>query len=331
MLEKTLGLLTDVAPGTYLPPEQPCYDEAEIQQLGAVLRRLVYSPSELRKRLQDMGVSVIPANWYSEIPLINELEQAPADLASPEFVEGFDPQRLREVLNALMPFSAEFDPPESPPENHPVPDRFYWKGGPFSFSDAMAYYCFVRLLRPRTIVEIGPGWSTFVADAALRANGSGQLICVDPAPQPFLSGIASVARLIDQPVQSLPPEFFNEVLSDGDILFIDSTHTVKHGSDCIHLYLKVLPAIAHHITLHVHDIFLPFSLPLQWMRDRQLYWTEQYLLYAYLLDNRRAEILYGSHYHSRFNREQLNALMRDRYPAGGGSLWFTQQPRPAQP
>jgi hypothetical protein len=268
-------------------------------------------------------VTLVPADFYSEIPLINELERTAAACTSPDFAEGFDRERLGAVLTALMPYSTEFDPPE----NHPIPDRFSWNGGPFSYSDAMAYYCFVRHLRPQTIVEIGSGWSTLVADAALRANDAGRLICIEPAPQPFLSEIPTVARLIDQPVQTLPPAFFSDVLTDGDILFIDSTHTVKHGSDCVHLYLKVLPTIAHDITVHAHDIFLPFPLPLAWMRDLHAHWTEQYLLYAYLLDNPRTRILFGSNYHYQFNPDRLTELMHGRYPAGGGSLWFEQKRR----
>jgi cephalosporin hydroxylase len=150
---------------------------------------------------------------------------------------------LLDLLTVLLPSAEEFDPPFS----HPTPDRFSWTGGPFSHSDAMAYYSFVRHLRPRTIVEIGSGWSTLVADAALRANGSGRIVCVDRYPQPFLANISSVAAVIERPAQELTPVQFNEHLADGDFMFIDSTHTVKHGSDCLHLYLQVLPEIDKHI------------------------------------------------------------------------------------
>ena len=330
MLEKTLALLKDIPPGNPAAPDRPCYDEAEIEQLGYTLRALLYSPFQLRARLEELGVSLVPANFYSEIPTIREIEDAEITSPAP-LARGFDQHRMLDLLTALLAYAAEFDPPRS----HPTPDRFSWTGGPFSHSDAMAYYSFVRHLRPRTIVEIGSGWSTLVADAALRANGSGRIICVDRYPEPFLANIGSVAAVIERPAQELTPAQFNEHLTDGDFVFIDSTHTVKHGSDCLHLYLRVLPEIERGIIVHAHDIFLPFGLPSHWLRDRQIYWTEQYLLYAYLMDNPRTEVLYGSAYHHHHNPEQLKRFMYGRYDAGGGSLWFAQSPRnqrdPPQP
>jgi hypothetical protein len=227
---------------------------------------------------------------------------------------------MSETLEQLMPFSFEFDPPVT----RPVSEGYAWNGGPFSGSDAMAYYCFIRHAKPATVLEVGSGWSTLVADAAIKANGSGRIICIEPYPQPFLEGISNVLEVLRQPVQELDVDFFNSVLSSGDILFIDSTHTVKHGSDCIHLYLKILPAILDDILVHAHDIHLPRTVPLGNLRDLQLYWTEQYLLYAYLLDNRRTKVLFGSAYHSTHSRNRLKDFMHQRYQEGGASLWFAQ-------
>jgi hypothetical protein len=125
--------------------------------------------------------------------------------------------------------------------------------------------------------------------------------------------------------QDVADDFLSGVLSDGDILFIDSTHTVKHDSDCIHIYLRMLPNIESDIHVHVHDIHLPSPLPIEYMRDKQVYWTEQYLLYAYLLNNYRTEVVYGSAYHYERNREQLKAFMHGRWQEGGASLWFRQK------
>ncbi len=77
MLEKTLALLADVKPGTYLPDDVECFDPAEIDALGHVLGRLLYSPSSIRRRLQQkFGVTITRADFYSEIPTIAELEQS---------------------------------------------------------------------------------------------------------------------------------------------------------------------------------------------------------------------------------------------------------------
>jgi hypothetical protein len=41
-----------------------------------------------------------------------------------------------------------------------------------------------------------------------------------------------------------------------------------------------------------------------------------------LLDNPRTQVIFGSVYNHRVNRDQLDHLMRGRNPAGGASLWF---------
>jgi hypothetical protein len=168
----------------------------------------------------------------------------------------------------------------------------------------MAYYCFIRHLKPKRIIEIGAGSSTLVADAACKANGQGEIICVEPFPASFLKDIDSVSSVIECVAQELTPAFFNDRLVDGDILFIDSTHTVKHGSDCLHLYLKMLPRIVPSIFAHVHDVWLPGTRSLGSLRDHQIYWTEEYLMMAYLIDNHRTEVLYGSNYHFLHNRKR---------------------------
>jgi hypothetical protein len=320
MLEKTFALLNDIPAGTYVPEENKCYDDAEIEQLSQILKRLVWAPSQIRKKLQQAGVTIIPCNFYSEIPSIEDIERS-FDAPAQSFDLIFVDSRMKEALAELHRFSHEFDPPRAASGG----GSYSWEGNPFSFSDAMAYYCMIRHHKPATIIEVGAGWSTLVADLALKANGAGEIICIEPFPPEFLRGIGSVKTLIEQPVQDISPAFFNESLRGGDFLFIDSTHTVKHGSDCLHLYLSVLPRLLRSVFIHAHDIRLPATFPLNELRDKHVYWTEQYLLMAYLIDNPRTTVEYGSTYHFLRNRQQLNAFMHGRFHAGGGSLWFSQK------
>jgi predicted O-methyltransferase YrrM len=320
MLEKTLALLQEVAPGSYVPEsERVCYDEAEIGELAGALRKLVWAPSQVRKRLQALGVNITPCNFYSTIPSVAEIEAAFHDKSAPQYDCIFDHAAMTAFLDeTLYPYSYEFDPPVA------GGDGYNWSPRSFSFSDAMAYYCFIRHAKPRTIIEIGAGASTLIAAAACERNGGGRIICIDPVPPDFVRGIDRVSQLVTRPVQEIEPAFFNDLLSDGDIVFIDSTHTVKHGSDCLHLYLNVLPRLRPTVLVHVHDVYLPGTAPEGHLRDWQIYWTEQYLVMAYLIENRRATVLYGSAYHMERNAERLRAFMHGRYEAGGGSLWFRQ-------
>jgi hypothetical protein len=318
VIPKTLALLQNIAPGRHVKPSEPCFDERELAELARILRRLLYSPSELRKRLQAHGVNVSPANFYSEIPMIEDVERTSADMPQQGIYDRiFNPHTMLRWLEELTPFSGEFDPPLDLPENDA---RYRWRCQ-FSFCDAMAYHCFVRRLNPACIVEVGSGYSTLIAQDACDINGSGHIVCIEPFPRPFLPGLKRVT-LVQQPVQEKDVEFFNSRLSDGDILFIDSTHTVKHGSDVLHLYLTILPQIRRNIVVHVHDVHIPRAMPINLLRDKQIYWTEQYLLYAYLLDNPKIEVLFGSSYNFIHNRARLDKFMHGRFQPGGASFWF---------
>ena len=319
MLERTFHLINDLPAGTYVSSDDKRYDEAEIKELAHVLNRLLYAPSQIRARLQDLGVNVVPANFYSEVPSIAEIENPASHSA--DFTEVFDSALMASWLKKLDSYAEEFTPALDPSE----PGEFGWNNSQFSYSDAVAYYCFIRHVKPSRVLEIGSGWSSLVALMALRKNGFGQLTCVDPYPASVLDSVRLKIELIPSRAQDLESNFLSSRLSDGDILFIDSTHTVKHDSDCIHIYLRMLPAIDATVYVHAHDIRLPKPLSVEMMRDSQIYWTEQYLLYAYLLGNARCEVLFSSTYMLQTYPAELTQFMRGSAVAGGGSLWFKQQ------
>ena len=286
-------------------------------------QRLLYAPGAVRQRMEDNGVMLIPANFYSTVPLLRDLDSTFEGVEGsrhPLYHRIFDHAVVARYLQAMDGFADEFDPPVAGDEA--ACTEYFWGNSQFSHGDAMAYYCLVRLLRPRRIVEIGSGFSTLVADAAMRRNGFGEIVCIEPYPRPFLPQIKSVREVVAKPIQVITPEAFAELLAPADILFIDSTHTVKIGSDCLYIYLVLMPSITQALTVHSHDIFLPFGMPIAWSRDLQLHWTEQYLLYAYLLGNSGARVVFGSAYAFEFLRDRSERLMRGRYSAGGGSLWY---------
>jgi hypothetical protein len=293
----------------------------EIRAVAPVLKRLVYGERAARAALEEYGVSVVPVHFYSNTPSIAEIESSfEYEGGQPPYANAalFRPDVMRETLERLIPFAGEFSPPAEGDEERG--ERFFWRNTQFSFSDAMSYYCFIRATRPTTIVEIGGGFSTLVACEAVARNGAGIIHVIDPFPRRFLE--RPDVRLHTTRVQDVGADFLNDLLRDGDILFIDSTHTVKTGSDCLHIYLRLLPAIRRKILVHVHDVFLPFGLPKELLLDQQIYWTEQYLLMALLLDNPKAAVLFGSAWNAHANLPQLEQLMGGRSPAGGGSLWF---------
>ena len=292
----------------------------EFQTLTRLAMKALWGDRQLRRAIQAAQINVIPRNFYSDIPSVEEIERS-FEFSEPNgpynSLKLFKRRRIAEFLDTIAGFAQEFRPPKA--GNPDDPSEFFWENPAFSYSDAMAYYAVIRHARPATIIEVGSGFSTLVALEAVKTNGLGQIICIDPFPPSWLRRLP--IEIIAKPAQTISLEYLNTTLEDGDILFIDSTHTVKAGSDCLHLYLRMLPFIQRNIMVHAHDIYLPFPLPAAHF-DRHIYWTEQYLLLAYLLDNPKIEVLFGSVYNHRFLLGRLNRFMGGKWPSGGASFWF---------
>lgn len=214
---------------------------------------------------------------------------------------------------------------------------FYLINGAFMAIDAQVYYAFVRRYRPQRVVEVGAGWSTRVAAAALarnRAEGAppSRLVAIDPFPPAFLrEPAAGVDELIERKVQDVDLARFTE-LQAGDILFIDSSHVLRSGNDVEREYCEILPRLAPGVLVHVHDISLPKPYPRTYF-DQRLYWNEQYLLQAFLAFNSRFEVLWPGNYlllkhpaavGARFPELQA---MRETYPMSEPtSFWIRVRP-----
>ena len=154
----------------------------------------------------------------------------------------------------------------------------------FSGLDAAVYYSLIRHLQPQRIIEIGGGYSTQIAATALAHNGKGRLTCVEPYPEARLTTETGV-EIIKKRVEEIEVDFFAG-LDTNDILFIDSSHAVKFGSDVCYEFLEVLPRLNPGVWIHVHDIFFPHDYPAEWLLDRRLALNEQYLLEAFLAFNK---------------------------------------------
>jgi hypothetical protein len=303
------------------PESKPWLEE--IPALVPLLHRFAWAKPEVHQALQVCGVDVVPVNFYSNLPTVQEIESSfeyQGDAMPYLLPEIFDHELLKAWLAELAVYADEFHPQKE--GNQETCTRYFWSNGQFSNSDALAYYCFIRHTKPQTIVEIGAGFSTLIASEAMDRNGSGRILCVEPFPRPFLKSVPR-AEVMARPAQELTAEWLNDQLADGDLLFIDSTHTVKTGSDCLHIYLRLLPKLRKRLYIHAHDIFLPGGLPKAWMLEKQIFWTEQYLLLALLTDNPRARVVYGSAYHAKMNLTALESFMQGRARAEGASLYFS--------
>ena len=147
-------------------------------------------------------------------------------------------------------------------ENAAPPPAPRWNQDWFPRLDAAAAYTMVRTCRPRRIVEVGSGHSTrFLARAVADGGLDTRITCIDPMPRAKIDGLRLEYLAI--PVQRSEQRIFLELQAD-DVLFIDSSHQSKPGSDLEFLFEKVIPVLAPGVRVHFHDIFLPDDYPAHW-------------------------------------------------------------------
>lgn len=208
--------------------------------------------------------------------------------------------------------------------------REYWADNPwFAAVDAAIAWGLVRRGRPRQVVEVGSGMSTRLLAAALRRNAAegappAEFIAVDPhADAVVRAGIPGVTRLVMLPVQQVALDTFT-ALGDGDVLFLDTSHVVRAGSDVKHEILEILPRLRPGVLVHFHDILLPYEYPRTWLTQHWRFWNEQYVLQAFLAHNRDFEVVWAAHLLHRRRPDRLEAAIPryGREHSLPGSFWI---------
>jgi predicted O-methyltransferase YrrM len=269
---------------------------------------------------------VSPGHFYSPIPSVEDIEQAIT--TAPASYRGID---LREgqqlvLLEKLSRYYAEIPFPAEKNERF----RFAFHNPSYSWGDAIILFCMIRELKPRRILEIGSGHtSALILDTNERCfDGGIECIFVEPHPELLLSLLRPnedhEPRLISRKLQDVNLELF-DALEAGDILFVDSSHVVKAGSDCQLLFSDILPRLNPGILIHFHDVFDRFEYPPEWLREGRG-WNEQYVLRAFLNFNSEFQIkLYTGYLMARhrpwFEKQMPNCL---RNP--GAQIWIERRP-----
>jgi predicted O-methyltransferase YrrM len=185
----------------------------------------------------------------------------------------------------------------------------------------------IRHFKPRRMIEVGSGMSTLLAAEAIRKNEVEGYSCsftaIEPYPRQFLRhGVPGLTELLEAKVQSVPIERFC-ALEANDIVFIDSSHVVKIGGDVVYEFLELLPRLKPGVIVHYHDIFLPAEYP-SWVLDDRRFWTEQYLLQAFLAFNSAFEVLMAGSFLHIHHSADLKAAFSSYDPANvwPGSFWM---------
>ncbi|HSF32807.1 MAG TPA: class I SAM-dependent methyltransferase [Candidatus Tectomicrobia bacterium] len=258
------------------------------------------------------GIHILPVHYYSPVPNILELQETKSVWAKKSELPGVTidlDEQSSNLTSICLPYQREYA------GNQVYRQAITGQFGPgFGYIEAQALHGVLRCFKPARVIEVGSGASTWCTLAALEMNRretgrAAQITCIEPYPSERLRALPQIA-LIARQVQSVPFQLFTQ-LGEGDLLFIDSSHMVKPGSDVNYLILEVVPRLQHGVMVHFHDIYLPYDYPPDTLQTF-VHGTETSLLRAFLMFNNRVKILFClSHLH--YDRRDILAKVFPEY------------------
>jgi predicted O-methyltransferase YrrM len=272
---------------------------------------------------------VPPGHYYSPIVDVDTLRDAGflarRDVSSLASIQ-LDESKMLKTFETLALHFAKINFPETDEASH----RYYYQNVFYSYGDAIILSSLLREYRPKRVIEVGSGFSSAVILDTLDDAGLGMTRCtfIEPFPERLRSLLLPADELrveiIEQPIQKVGHEFFAG-LDAGDILFIDSTHITKTGSDVNYELFEILPNLRPGVLIHFHDVFWPFEYPESWIFQDNRSWNELYILRAFLMHNDEYEILYFNDF---FNKT-FGAVVFNAHPLiplnPGGGLWLRKR------
>jgi len=273
----------------------------------------------------------LPVHYYSPVPDIADLEERNyfrhRSLLPGIYWRGEEQLAFLAQLGQM--FGDECDWPTEPTKE---PYQYYTENESFGYGCAAALHCITRYFRPRKIIEVGSGFSSLVISCALAINGrpESEHTIIDPYPRLTTNSLPWMAELINQRVELLDVGFF-EQLEKNDILFIDSGHTVRIGGDVNYLILEILPRLAPGVIVHFHDIPMPYEYAKAYFTNPKfrVFWTESYLLQAFLCFNSQFEVLLAMAYLMTERKKEFSSAFKhyspERHHAISGSFWMRRK------
>ena len=275
------------------------------------------------------GALPMPVHFYSPVPDIPDLQiRRVWDRRSR--MEGIDfaPDRQLAFLGDLgRAYGNECNWPHKAVD----PMLFHTDNSGFSYGCASSLHGVLRHYKPRRVIEVGSGNSTRVISAALRLNRAegrtAEYIVIDPYPSADTRRMAEITRFEVERVELIDPAVFDQ-LEENDVLFVDSGHTVRIGGDVNFMILDVLPRLKPGVVVHFHDIPMPFEYNEIYFTNPafRMFWTESYLLQAFLSLNESYETLLAMSWIMADHREAFAKAFTHYNPAihvnNSSSYWI---------
>ncbi len=280
------------------------------------------------KRLMKYQTLWEPGHYYSAIPAKEDaLAIAEKSLKILSDIKGVD---LREemqlrLFDELVPYMKESSfRNEEKTDGH----RFYNKNTIYGYSDALILEAMIRKLKPARVIEAGSGYtSALMMDINEKYfNSSIHLNFIEPYPERLYMLLSEKDRqqvgIHVQGLQTMEISFFR-TLEENDILFIDSTHVAKTGSDLLYLFFEILPVLKSGVYIHFHDIFNNFEYqPFHFNRGLGFAWNENYFLRSFLMYNNQFEIKLFSNFLDSKYKDHIKTMMPDYPLFTGAQFWM---------
>jgi predicted O-methyltransferase YrrM len=283
--------------------------------------------NKINNLFQDKSsIGFPPGHYYSPVPDINQTVANKKQIWKGVTVDGIPGIDLNaeaqckllsefEKYYAEIPFTAQKQEAQ----------RYYFDNIFYSYGDGLNLYSIMRHFKPYRIIEVGSGFSS-----ALMLDVNQQffdnrikLSFVEPYTE-RLDGLLTEAdqkntEIVRKFVQEVDNDYFTK-LEANDILFIDSTHVSKIGSDVNYLFFEILPRLKPGVIVHVHDVYYPFEYSEAMIRQG-IFWNENYLLRAFLTHNTKVEILlFADYIHKHHTKAYQNLPLA--YQNSGANFWF---------
>ena len=267
-----------------------------------------------------------PGHFYSPIPDLEEVAARAGQIFDYGItsIPGVDLNEAGQAarFGELSRFYADQPFADEPGEKN----RYGFANPNFQQGEAIILQAFMRSSSPRRIIEVGSGHSSaaMLDTDEIFLGRRTEITFIEPYPQLLESlmrpGDKQRVAILPSPIQDVPLDLF-ATLESGDILFVDSSHVAKTGSDVNHIFFRVLPLLAPGVLVHFHDINYPFEYPREWVMGGRS-WNEAYLLRAFLMYNHAFRIEFFAGYWAWHRHAELEAGMPLCARSPGSSIWL---------
>lgn len=297
-------------------------------------KKIINKGSKARKKLSEFlhlnsyKFHAPPGHFYS--PLVSEdfikrYEDRIFDIAGKD-IPGIELNEAYQLslLKQFQPYYQEL-PFKEEKQSHL---RYCLKNEFYDYSDGFFLHSMIRHHQPKRIIEIGSGFSSAMTldTNDLFFDKKIELTFIEPYPERLKSILKEddKIRLIQKNVQDVDPALFTE-LEENDILFVDTSHVVKTGSEVNYILFHIFPLLKKGVIIHIHDIFFPFEYPKEWVIDQKRGWNEAYLLRSFLMYNEKFSIILFTSFLEYFHREWLKQHMPLTLKQESTSLWLRKE------